>query len=195
MLTEPRPPYLHDLVVSVAAPWVVLSAPSGQLTPGGVHGVFARDRRVLSRLEVLVDGRSPEPLSVSEPAAGCADFTAVLDWLCRQRHDLTVTLHRRRTVGSDGVAEEIGIVNRSAEPVRCELTVLLAADLAGTAEVRSRTADGSGAVAPQRSADGLSWTGDGVSAVARPSRTGGTATRRSGTARCRPGARRPCGSR
>ncbi len=167
MLTEPRPPYLHDLVVSVAAPWVVLSAPSGQVTPGGVHGVFARDRRVLSRLEVLVDGRPPEPLSVSEPAAGRADFTAVLDWLGPERHDPTVTLHRRRTVDSDGLAEEIGIVNRSTEPVRCELTALLAADLAGTAEVRSGAADGSGAVEPERSADGLVWAGDGVKAAAR----------------------------
>ncbi|MGH3461383.1 MAG: amylo-alpha-1,6-glucosidase [Kribbellaceae bacterium] len=167
MLTEHRPPYLHDLVVSVAAPWVVLSAPSGQIATGGVHGVFARDRRVLSLFEVLVDGRRPEPLSSGEPAAGRADFTAVLDWLGADRHDPTVTLRRRRTVTSEGLVEEVTLVNRSAEPVRCELTVLLRADLAGTAEVRSGAADGSGVVPAERSADGLAWSGDGVSATTR----------------------------
>ncbi len=47
----------------------------------GARGVYARDRRVLSLFEVLVDGRRPEPLSSGEPASGRADFTAVLDWL------------------------------------------------------------------------------------------------------------------
>ena len=41
---------LHELVTALAAPWVVLSPRSGQLTGSGAEGVYARDRRILSRL-------------------------------------------------------------------------------------------------------------------------------------------------
>ena len=45
---------LHELVTALAAPWVVLSPRSGQLTGSGAEGVYARDRRILSRLSVTV---------------------------------------------------------------------------------------------------------------------------------------------
>ena len=164
MAPDRRPPYLHDLVVSLAAPWVVLSAPSGQLTAGGVQGVFARDRRVLSRFEVLVDGREPEPLSVAETGAGSAVFTAVLDWLGGGAHDPGVTLQRHREVTSDGLVERITLHNRSAEPVRCSVVIWLATDLAGTAAIRSGAATGEPA-RPVRAGGRQSWSAEGVTAA------------------------------
>jgi glycogen debranching enzyme len=134
-------PYLHDLVVTLAAPWVALSRVDGTIG-GGVEGVYARDRRVLSRLTVRVDGREPVPVATAEPTAYDAEFTAVLDWLGPQdRYDPTVTLRRRRRVDSAGMTEEITIANCSGEPVTCVLALDLAADLAGTAAVRSGAAD------------------------------------------------------
>ncbi|HEY9410583.1 MAG TPA: glycogen debranching N-terminal domain-containing protein [Jiangellaceae bacterium] len=162
-------PYLHDQVLSLAAPWVVVSAPNGQVT-GGVQGVFARDRRVLSRCEVLVDGRTPVSLGVGEPSACRADFTGVLDWLGDGGHDPTVTLHRRREVTSTGLAEEITIRNRSRSTVRCTVELALATDLAGTDAVRSGAAADL-PEAPVTVSDGrLSWSGAGaeVSAVLEP---------------------------
>ena len=55
-------PYLHDLVVTLAAPWVAMSRRDGTIGRG-VEGVYARDRRVLSRLAVRVDGRDPVPVA------------------------------------------------------------------------------------------------------------------------------------
>ncbi len=157
------PPYLHDLVVSLAAPWVALSPPSGQLGGGGAQGVFARDRRVLSRCEVYIDGRPPVPLSAGEPTAAGAEFTAVLDWLAGGALDPVVTLRRRREVTSDGLTERITIANRSGDPVRCELTLRLAADLAGTAQVRSGAVS-SEPLVPVRDGAGLTWSAGAATA-------------------------------
>jgi glycogen debranching enzyme len=160
-------PYLHDLVVTLAAPWVAMSRRDGTIGRG-VEGVYARDRRVLSRLAVRVDGREPVPVAAAEPAAYGAEFTAVLDWLGPQdRHDPTVTLRRRRRVDSAGLTEEITIDNRSGGPVSCVLALELAADLAGTAAVRSGAADSMPDLP-------ISDTGGAVTAVLEPPSETGT---------------------
>lgn len=135
-------PYLHDLVISLAAPWVVLSGPDGQIG-SGVEGVYSRDTRLVSRLRVMIDGREPVPLAHAETGAGEAEFTALIDWLGQapHRHDPQVTLRRDRTVGSDGLTERITLVNRSPEPVHCSLWVAVETDLASTAQVRGARTD------------------------------------------------------
>jgi len=135
-----RRPYLHDSVVTLAAPWVVVSPPSGQLSGAGVEGVFAADRRVLSVLRVTVDGREPEPVHVDEYDAGSATYDAVVESLGDTGHDPTVTLHRRRVLEGRGLSETISLVNRSRGTVECDLAVALGTDLAGTAAVRSGAA-------------------------------------------------------
>ncbi|MEV6414009.1 glycogen debranching N-terminal domain-containing protein [Kribbella sp. NPDC051718] len=158
-------PDLHDLVTTLAAPWVVLSPRSGQLTGTGAEGVYARDRRILSRLEVTVDGRLPKPVQVDEPATGTTRYGAVLDGLGDAGHDPTVTLLRTRQVDGAGVTERITVVNRSHETVDCELIVALGTDLAGTAAVRSEAAIDLPAIEPTVDADGLHWDdGSGVRA-------------------------------
>lgn len=134
--------YLHDLVISLAAPWVALSRPDGQIGTG-VEGVYSRDTRLVSRLRVLVDGREPIPLTHATPDASAAEFTAVLDWLGAgsDRHDPQVTLRRDRAVESAGMTERITITNRAAEPVHCSLWLEVATDLAGTNAVRSGNVD------------------------------------------------------
>jgi len=150
-------PDLHDLVTTLAAPWVVLSPRSGQLTGTGAEGVYARDRRILSRLEVTVDGRLPKPVQVDELAAGTTRYGAVLEGLGDAGHDLTVTLKRTREVDGDGVTERITLVNRSHDTVDCELVVALGTDLAGTAAVRSEAAADLPAIEPVTDATGLHW--------------------------------------
>jgi glycogen debranching enzyme len=150
-------PDLHDLVTTLAAPWVVLSPRSGQLTGTGAEGIYARDRRILSRLEVTVDGRLPKPVQVDEPAAGTTRYGAVLEGLGDAGHDPTVTLKRTRDVDGDGVTERITLVNRSHDTVDCELVVALGTDLAGTAAVRSEAATDLPAIEPTIDAAGLHW--------------------------------------
>jgi glycogen debranching enzyme len=150
-------PDLHDLVTTLAAPWVVLSPRSGQLTGTGAEGVYARDRRVLSRFEVTVDGRLPTPVQVDEPATSTTRYGAVLEGLGDDGHDPTVTLKRTRQVDGLGVTERITVVNRSHTTVDCELVVALGTDLAGTAAVRSEAAADLPALEPIADVDGLHW--------------------------------------
>ena len=131
---------LHELVTALAAPWVVLSPRSGQLTGSGAEGVYARDRRILSRLSVTVDGQEPLPVHVDEQDAATHQYVAMLEGLGDTRHDPTVMLYRTRTVDSEGMTERITLVNRSRAAVDCRLDVALGTDLAGTAAVRSGAA-------------------------------------------------------
>ncbi|HEY9339155.1 MAG TPA: glycogen debranching N-terminal domain-containing protein [Kribbella sp.] len=131
---------LHELVTALAAPWVVLSPRSGQLTGSGAEGVYARDRRILSRLSVTVNGHEPLPVHVDEQDAATHQYVAMLEGLGDTRHDPTVMLYRTRTVDSEGMTERITLVNRSRAAVDCRLDVALGTDLAGTAAVRSGAA-------------------------------------------------------
>src|SRR2546423_12957910 len=93
---------LHDLVTALAAPWVVLSPRSGQLTGSGAAGVYARDRRILSRLSVTVDGREPVPVHADERDAATHQYVAMVEEAGATRHHPTVMLYRTPTRASGG---------------------------------------------------------------------------------------------
>lgn len=131
---------LHELVTALAAPWVVLSPRSGQLTGSGAEGVYARDRRILSRLSVTIDGREPIPVHADDAGAAAHQYVAMVEGVGDTRHDPTVMLYRNRLVHSDGLTERITLVNRSRATIECRLDVALGTDLAGTAAVRSGAA-------------------------------------------------------
>src|SRR5262245_35719125 len=131
---------LHELVTALAAPWVVLSPRSGQLTGSGAEGVYARDRRILSRFSVTIDGREPIPVHVDEAGGAAHQYVAMVEGLGDTRHDPTVMLYRNRLVYSDGLTERITLVNRSRAAIECRMDVALGTDLAGTAAVRSGAA-------------------------------------------------------
>ncbi|HEY3508603.1 glycogen debranching N-terminal domain-containing protein [Kribbella sp. NPDC051137] len=152
---------LHELVTALAAPWVVLSPRSGQLTGSGAEGVYARDRRILSRLSVTVDGREPVPVHVDEQDAATHQYVAMVEGAGDTRHDPTVMLYRTRTVESAGLTERITLVNRSRTPVDCRLDVALGTDLAGTAAVRSGAAARLPELAPLPDGPGrIRWESD-----------------------------------
>ncbi|TDD23065.1 amylo-alpha-16-glucosidase [Kribbella turkmenica] len=162
-------PQLHELVTALAAPWVVLSPRSGQLTGSGAEGVYARDRRILSRLSVRINGEPPVPVHVTEHGAAAHEYVAVVQGLGdTNRHDPTVLLYRTREIRPDGMTERIRLVNRSRVAVACRLEVALGTDLAGTAAVRS----GAAADLPELSPayDGaarLHWDNSGTRVTAR----------------------------
>ncbi|TDO44316.1 glycogen debranching enzyme [Kribbella sp. VKM Ac-2527] len=167
-------PYLHELVTAIAAPWVVLSPRSGQLTGSGAEGVYARDRRILSRLSITVDGREPVPIHVDEPSAWTSSYAAVVGGLGGSGHDPTVTLHRIRELDGSGLRERITLVNRSQTTVEGTLVVALGTDLAGTAAVRSEAAEELPDLEPTRDGSGFHWNdsaGTRVSAVFDPAPT------------------------
>ncbi len=130
-------PLLHDLVTVVAAPVVALSEPGGQIRPVGAQGIFAADLRVLSRAELTVDDREPEPVSGGLRGAAAAEFISVLRDVGDPGPDPTVWLRRRRTARPDGCTEELTIENAGGAAVTLRVRVALAADLAPIELVKS----------------------------------------------------------
>ncbi|HET7018715.1 MAG TPA: glycogen debranching N-terminal domain-containing protein [Streptosporangiaceae bacterium] len=107
---------------------------SGDIRPGGSQGLFVRDTRLISKLELSINGHVPEPLTPQSrepfactflsrmpPPAGLADST------------LLVT---RRRVLNDGMDESITLRNMSSEPLGVTLRVGVQGDFADVFEVK-----------------------------------------------------------
>ena len=179
---QPWQPFLHDLVILVAAPTQVLSADSGAVssTPDSptAQGVFHADLRVLSEIEVLVDGRPGEHIA-TELSGTVARFTTLLRHVGADQvstPDPRVRLDRRRTVRPGEVAEAIMVSSLLDADVSCTLSLGLASDGAGMADIREgrspapvpfETAAGEehrwsvGDVAASVHVVGASWVSDG----------------------------------
>ena len=109
--------------------------PSGDIAPGGAHGVFFADTRVLSRWELRVDDEPVEPLAVvpHEP------FRAMFVGRARPRPgraDSTLLVQRERYVGV-GLREDVQLENLSGEPVGCRVELAAEADFADLFEVKA----------------------------------------------------------
>ncbi|MDX3247852.1 glycogen debranching N-terminal domain-containing protein, partial [Streptomyces sp. ME18-1-4] len=61
-VVEGLQPFVHDAVVSVCAPSLVVSHSDGQLD-GGADGFYHGDTRALARLTVAVDSSTLAPVS------------------------------------------------------------------------------------------------------------------------------------
>ncbi|WP_340558998.1 amylo-alpha-1,6-glucosidase [Streptomyces sp. GSL17-111] len=153
-------PFLHDAVVTLHAPSLVISRADGQLS-GAADGFYHGDRRALSQLTVTAEDIALAPVQGGLRGADRAGFRAVLRGLGEVTPDPAVTLHRRRST-SDGRLEEIlDVTNAGGEHVRFRLTVGAGTDLATMDQVKS------GHVAPEAPADvadgnssELAWSGD-----------------------------------
>jgi glycogen debranching enzyme len=105
-----------------------ISASSGDIVVGGSHGLFVRDSRMLSRLEVRVNGSRAEPLA----AIAIDPFSATFVSRCQPkagRADSTVVVFRYRYVGR-GMREDIVLRNFGDEPTYCSVELFIQADFA-----------------------------------------------------------------
>ena len=93
-----------------------ISEPDGDILPGRPQGLFVRDTRVLSRWQLTVDGKEPQPLSVQHPEPYAATFLGRMAPRAGKA-DSTLLVVRRRYVG-DGMREDITIRNTAARTVR-----------------------------------------------------------------------------
>ncbi|MET3804529.1 glycogen debranching enzyme [Nakamurella sp. UYEF19] len=121
----------------VSAPTVVLSGPDGQIRPQGAQGVFSADIRVLGRAEVRVAGLDLEPIGTSPVGAATVEFVSVIRPPELPTADPTIWLRRRRTAVSDGVDEEMELVNVSTSTVDVVLELHLATDLLDMESVKA----------------------------------------------------------
>jgi glycogen debranching enzyme len=133
------------------------------LTGAAGHGVLHADIRVLSRAELVLDGSDLTHLRTVREGTARTRFVALARDLGDPGPDPTVRVERCRETTVDGLVEEIHVVSTAREPVRTRVSVELTADLVDMALVK---AGGGGDPVPFRSAAGLAWGADGVTATA-----------------------------
>lgn len=149
-------------VLCVRGESFVVSGPSGDILRGGDHGVYVRDTRFLDRLELLVDGHPPRPLTATNTGSWSATFHAHVP-VPGAGADPTLIVDRRRLV--DGcLHEEIHLRNHGRTGLEVEVGLRLGSDLAYIFDVRhDRTLD---PVPPRADGDGLAFLrDDGVDRV------------------------------
>ena len=132
-----------EVVTLVEGSSFCLSDRSGDVLPGGAHGLFVRDTRVLSRWELRLDGHRPQPLTVLAPDAFAARFVLRRPPLPGLA-DSTLLLVRERLVG-DGLRETITVENLGVEATTCVVTLYIEADFADLFLVKEGRGAGAGA--------------------------------------------------
>src|ERR1019366_765892 len=111
-----------------------ISEPGGDIRPGHAQGLFVRDTRVLSRWELVVDGRAPQPLTVQQAEPYAAAFLAQMPPPAGLA-DSTLLVVRHRYAG-DGMREDVTIRNTAPLPATCVVTLAAATDFADLFEVK-----------------------------------------------------------
>lgn len=112
----------------------VISDVRGDVAPGGAQGLFHRDTRFLSRLELFVDGGKPEPLAAQAVDPYSARFVLRLPWDGPGESPLVAV--RNRFVG-DGLHEDLDITNHGLLAVELTAQFVIDADFADLFEVKA----------------------------------------------------------
>jgi len=111
-----------------------ISGSSGDITRGAAQGLFFRDTRFCSRLELVLNGQPVDALA----ATPLDPFSAVFVGRSHPRPgraDSTLMVFRRRYVGL-GMREDLTVRNFGEEPAYCSLDLLVEADFADLFEVK-----------------------------------------------------------
>lgn len=133
MRSGERQPLLHDLDVTLCAPTVVLSAKGGDIgataTGAGAQGVFHADVRVISRLELSLDGKHPELLTSLAAGSGSHQVVALARHLGDPGPDPTVRVERHRLVSPGRVEERVVVSSTARHEIVTHLELAVGADL------------------------------------------------------------------
>jgi len=120
-----------------------ISERTGDIVAGSAQGLFFRDTRLVSRLELRLDGAPLEPLASFSPEPFSATFVSRTQ-PAPGRADSTLMVFRNRYVGQ-GMREDLTIHNFGAEPTICRVDLLIEcdfADLFAVKEGRAGEAEG-----------------------------------------------------
>lgn len=111
-----------------------ISLPNGDIYPEHPHGLFFQDTRILSRLNLAVNGQPLEPLAAQTKEPYRAVFA------CRVIRsdgyaDSPLIVERTRELGI-GIVEHITVHNHSTTPVECAVSLTVSSDFADVFEVK-----------------------------------------------------------
>ena len=171
-MPPPLQPFLHDLVSQVAAPTQVWSTADGQVRPrtdgaAGVLGLLHGDVRVLSGIEVAVDGDPGVPVAHRRQADGSVVFTSLLrqlDAAHARTGDPHVRLDRVRRVEAGRLSEELVLGSTLDVEVAVTVEVRLTPDASPMELVRTGRPRVAVTLDPAR---GGAWSSDGIEVEVR----------------------------
>jgi len=140
-MPQPMQPLLHDLTTLCAAPTQVLSARDGSITAVTGHrataqGLLHADVRVLSDWRLAVGGGRPDHIATDLDGGGSATFTYLVRELAGSTVDRALRLDLTRSVSPGSLTETLLLSSELSEPVRTEVRIELASDLAPMEWVR-----------------------------------------------------------
>lgn len=119
-----------------------ISSETGDISSdAGANGAFFQDTRIISRWILRINGSLREPLVAQKPQPFGATFVGRAKWP-DGRFDSPLVVRHARHIGP-GLQDDITLENYSAEPVDCEIELLLDADQADLFDVKGgRTTQG-----------------------------------------------------
>ena len=121
-----------------------ISDAGGDILAESAQGLFFRDTRFLSKLELRVNASRPEPLASHRTSPFAATFV-LRSQPSRAQADSTLMLFRYRYVGR-GMREDIVVRNHGEEPAYCSIEVSFDADFADLFRVKEGRASADGEV-------------------------------------------------
>ncbi|HZI95923.1 MAG TPA: glycogen debranching N-terminal domain-containing protein, partial [Actinomycetales bacterium] len=130
-------PWLHDLVVALAAPTQAWCGPDGQVRASGAQGFYHGDVRVLSRAVLTLDEVEPVSVLVSPDGATAVLAVGVARLLGDTGPDPTVRVQRRRVVAPGRVDEVIVLESSARAALATRVRLALEVDLAPIDRVKS----------------------------------------------------------
>jgi len=130
-----------------------ISGRDGDVSPGTPQGLFFRDTRFLSGLDVRINGHRPEVLASERTAPFSATFV-VRSQPVVGRADSSLMILRYRYVGR-GMREDVVVRNYGEEPAYCSIQLRFSADFANMFAVKEGRARPDGEIALETTRDGL----------------------------------------
>ena len=137
MTEHAQQPWVHDLVLVLAAPSQAWSASDGQIRESGVQGLLHGDRRLVRQVLVTFDGEEPTPVAHYAEDGDVHTFTGVPRHLGDPVPDPTVRVLRRRKLEPGLLHEQVTLTSTASRVVRTTLTIRVTADLAGLDVVKA----------------------------------------------------------
>ncbi|CCQ47608.1 amylo-alpha-1,6-glucosidase family protein [Pseudarthrobacter siccitolerans] len=122
-----------------------ISSETGDISSvAGTNGAFFQDTRIISRWILRINGSLREPLAAQKPQPFGATFVGRAKWP-DGRFDSPLVVRHVRHIGP-GLQDDITLENYAAEPVDCEIELLVDADQADLFDVKGgRTTQGAAA--------------------------------------------------
>ena len=166
-MPQPHQPFLHDLIVVLAAPTQMLSQRTGEITTSPdrqtVQGVIHADVRVLSHLAITVNGEPGEHLATTLHDANQAQFTFLLPTVGGDAPtaDAQLRLDQFRRIEPGHLTEKLMISSLLGYPVDVAVDVELSCDFARLDVIKMGQPTRARAI-PDQSGDQLAWVEEDI---------------------------------